>query len=313
MLQNLLFSVNMSLPLFVIMGLGFLLTKKGLFTGDYISRTTTLLYYVFLPAKLFMDIANADLSTAFTPRFVAVIAAGLVVQFAVAWLCGNLLCRDRSKQSAFSHACFRGNFVYLGMALLQDIYGTALPETALILAVVMPLYNVQGIILMSIKERKGSLRIGSVMLDILKNPMILALLAGVPFALLHIQLPYLVSKSLSYLQVATSTVALLVVGANIRPEAIRSDFPLLLKVSGVKLLLMPMIWGGMALLAGLPPTQVVALTLVGAMPSAVNVFVITDRMGGDGTVACGSVVVTHLLSLFTMTGIVFLFRTTGLL
>lgn len=313
MLQNLLFSLNMSLPLFVIMGLGFLLTKKGLFTGDYVSRTTTLLYYVFLPGKLFMDIANTDITAAFTPRFFAVIAAGLVIQFLVAWLCGNLLCKDRTKQSAFSHACFRGNFVYLGMALLQDIYGGAVPETALILAVVMPLYNVQGIILMSIKESRGGLHIRSILLDILKNPMILALLAGLPVALFHIPLPYVLTKSLSYLQVATSTVALLVVGANIRPDAIRSDIPLLLRVSGIKLLLMPLIWGGMAVLAGLSPTQIVVLTMVGAMPSAINVFVITDRMGGNGDLACGSVVVTHLLSLFTMTGIVFLFRSTGLI
>lgn len=313
MLQNLLFSINMSLPLFIIMGLGFLLMQKGLFTKEYVSRTTSLVYYVLLPAKLFMDISSADISTAFTPRFFVVIAIGLVVQFLVAWLCGNVFCKDPRKQGAFSHACFRGNFVYLGMALIQDIYGGAVPETALILAVVMPLYNVQGIILLTVKENRGKIHIRSILLDILKNPMILALLAGLPVALLHIPLPYVATKSLSYLQAATSTVALLVVGANIRPEAIRSDIPLLLRVSAVKLLLMPLIWGAMAILAGLTPTQTVVLTLVGAMPSAINVFVITDRMGGDGTLACGSVVVTHLLSLFTMTGIVFLFRTVGII
>lgn len=311
MIQNLLFSLNVSLPLFVIMGLGQVLTKKGLFTGDYISRTTKLVYYVLLPAKLFMDISSTDLSTAFSPRYFAVVAVGLVLQFLVAWSCGDLLCRDRSKQGAFSHACFRGNFVYLGMALLQDIYGGSVPETALILAVVMPLYNVQGIILLSVKEKRGKIDLRSVLLDILKNPMILALLAGLPVAILQIHLPYVVTKSLSYLQVATSTLALLVVGANIRPAAIRSDFPLLLKISAVKLLLMPLIWGVMSVLAGLTPAQTVVLTIVGAMPSTINVFVITDRMGGDGALACGAVVVTHVLSLFTMTGIVFLFRSIG--
>ena len=130
-------------------------------------------------------------------------------------------------------------------------------------------------------------------------------------AILQIHLPYVVTKSLSYLQVATSTLALLVVGANIRPAAIRSDFPLLLKISAVKLLLMPLIWGVMSVLAGLTPAQTVVLTIVGAMPSTINVFVITDRMGGDGALACGAVVVTHVLSLFTMTGIVFLFRSIG--
>lgn len=312
MLENLLFSVNMSLPLFAVLGVGYLLTRNGLFTEDYVARTTKLVYYVFLPPKLFLDVATTDLSSAFTPKYLLVIAAGSVLQFVVAWLCGDLLCKDPAKQSAAAHACFRGNFVYLGVALLQNIFGRDVPETALVLAVLMPLYNIQGILLMSVKESRDGIHLRAILLDILKNPIILALLAGLPFALLRIELPYVVTKSLSYFQAATSTVALLVVGANIRPSAIRSDLPLLFRVSAVKLLVMPLIWGGMALLLGLTSTQTVVLTIVGAMPCAINVYVITDRMGGDGKLACGAVVVTHLLSLFTMTGIVFFLRTMGI-
>ena len=55
------------------------------------------------------------------------------------------------------------------------------------------------------------------------------------------------------------------------------------------------------------------LTVVGGMPAAVNVYIITDKLGGDGNMACGAVVVTHLLSLFTMTGIVFILRSVGLI
>ena len=65
MLQNLLFSVNMSLPLFVLLGLGCFLTHKGMFSDDYIARTTNLVYYVMLPAKLFLDISHVDLGVAF--------------------------------------------------------------------------------------------------------------------------------------------------------------------------------------------------------------------------------------------------------
>lgn len=314
MLENLLFSANMSLPLFVILGLGCVLSHKGLFTEDYISRTTNLVYYVLLPGKLFLDIAETDLSAAFEPRYMAVTAVGVVLQFLLAWTCGNLLCRDKRKQSAFSHACFRGNFVYLGLALLQNIYNTtSVASAAVILVLVMPLYNIQGVILMTIKESRGGVHVGDILLGILKNPMVLAILLGFPFAYFQIQLPYVAEKSLSYLQAATSTMALLVVGANIRMDAIRSDLALLLRISGVKLVVMPAIWAVMAVLAGLTAEQIVTLTIVGAMPAAVNVYIITDKMGGDGKVACGAVVVTHLVSLFTMTAIVFILRTAGLI
>ena len=71
------------------------------------------MYYVLLPGKMFLDIATSDLSTAFDIRYVAVATGGVVLQFALAWAAGWLLCPDRSKQSAFSHAAYRGNFVYL--------------------------------------------------------------------------------------------------------------------------------------------------------------------------------------------------------
>lgn len=314
MLENLLFSLNMSLPLFILLGLGYVLARKGLFSDDYVSRTTNLVYYVMLPAKLFLDICETDLTTAFDPRYVAVTAVGVVAQFILAWLCGDLLCRDKSKQSAFAHACFRGNFAYLGMALLQNIYNSdTVASTAVILAIVLPLYNIQGVILMTIKEGEGGIHVGKILLGVLKNPMVLAILAGLPFAYFQVELPYVVSKSLSYLQVATSTMALLVVGASIKLDAIREDLPLLLRVSGIKLLVMPAIWGAMAVAAGLSSEQVVTLTIVGSMPAAVNVYIITDKLGGDGKTACGAVVVTHLLSLFTMTGVVFILRSAGLI
>lgn len=304
----------MILPLFALLGLGFLLIHKGVFTDDYVARTTNLVYYVLLPAKLFLDISATDLSMAFEPRYMAVTVAGVLVQFLLAWGCGDLLCRDKSKQSAFAHACFRGNFAYLGLALLQNIYNTsAVASTAVILVLVLPLYNIQGVILLNVKESKDGFHPGKILLGILKNPMVLAILLGLPFAYFHVTLPYVVTKSLSYLQVACSTMALLVVGASIKLDAIRADLPLLLRVSGVKLLLMPAIWGIMAMAAGLTPEQTVTLTIVGAMPAAVNVYIITDKLGGNGKLACGAVVVTHLLSLFTMTGIVFVLKSAGLI
>ena len=232
LLENLLFSLNMSLPLFIVMGLGCILTHKGFFTENYIAHTTNLVYYVLLPGKMFLDI---------------------------------------------------------------------------------PLYNIQGVVLMTVKERQGRFRLSTVLLNVLKNPMILAVLAAIPFAYFKIQLPFVVSESLGYFQAATNTMALLVVGGIIRLSALKNDLPLLMRLCGVKLLLMPAIWAAMGIAAGLPAEQLVTLIIVGAMPAAVNVYIITDKMGGDGALACSAVVVTHLMSLFTMTAIIFAMRTARLI
>ena len=206
---------------------------------------------------------------------------------------------------------FWGGVLGFVAAILFLVLG--LFKALVILALVIPLYNIQGVILLTVKERRGRFRLSSVLLNVLKNPMILAVLAALPFAYFKIQLPFVVSESLGYFQAATNTMALLVVGGSIRLSALKSDLPLLLRLSGVKLLVMPAIWAAMGIAAGLPAEQLVTLIIVGAMPAAVNVYIITDKMGGDGELACSAVVVTHLVSLFTMTGVVFCLRMAGLI
>ena len=268
LLANLLFSVNMSLPLFVLLGLGYILARKGMFSDDYVARSTNLVYYVMLPAKMFLETANTDLGATFAGRYVVVAVAGAMVQFVIAWVLGNVLCKDKSKQSAFAHASFRGHFAYLGMALLQNIYNTpTVASTAVIMAVVLPIYNIQGVVLMTIKEGDGGIHVGKILKSILKNPVIISILAALPFAYFQIELPSVATKSLSYLQTATSTMALLTVGASIKLDAIQHDFKLLLKVAGVKLVLMPALW--MASIRPRPPLLISsrsdAVTATGAV------------------------------------------------
>jgi len=311
MLSNLLFSLNTCLPIFFLMGLGFLLRNKGVFDEQYVDRSSWLVFHILLPGKLFLDIAQTDIHAAFEGRYTAAVLIGAMAQFILAWLWGNLLCRERVKQSAFSHACFRGNFAYVGLALIQNVYGEAIPETAVITAVVLMLYNIQGTVLMTVKESRDGVDVKGILLSLAKNPMVLAIAAAVPFAWLEVQLPFVVTKSLGYLQVSAGPLALLTVGASIRLSAVRSDLPLLLKISAVKLVIQPLLWVALCLAMGLTHRQIVTAVIAGGMPTAVNTYIITKRMGGDGDLASGAVVVSHVLSMATMTVMIFLMKTAG--
>jgi len=150
-----------------------------------------------------------------------------------------------------------------------------------------------------------------ILLSLAKNPMVLAIAAAVPFAWLEVQLPFVVTKSLGYLQVSAGPLALLTVGASIRLSAVRSDLPLLLKISAVKLVIQPLLWVALCLAMGLTHRQIVTAVIAGGMPTAVNTYIITKRMGGDGDLASGAVVISHVLSMATMTVMIFLMKTAG--
>ena len=199
----------------------------------------------------------------------------------------------------------------MGLALIENVFGEAIPETAVITAVVLMLYNIQGTVLMTVKESRGGVDVKAILLGIVKNPLIIAIAAALPFAYFEVQLPFVVTKSLGYLQASAGPVALLTVGASIRLSAVRSDLPLLLKISTVKLVLQPLIWVALCLVMGLTHRQMVTAVIAGGMPTAVNTYIITKRMGGDGHLASGAVVVTHLLSMLTMTVMIFLMKTAG--
>ena len=312
MLHDLLFSFNMCLPIFALLGLGCFLRYKGLFTQAFLDGLSALVYNVLLPANLFLDIAAIDLQQAFAPRYALATVLCLLAQFALAWVAGNLLCPDRRKQSAFTHGSFRGNFAYVGLPLLQNIYNTtAIPSVAMVMAVVLPMYAVQGVVLLRIKERTGRLQPLRILWDVVKNPMILGILAGLPFALFHIPLPAAIGKSLGLLQSACSPMALLVVGGSIQFAAIQGDLPLLLKACGLKLVAVPALWFAVAVVMGLSAEQTVTMTMLAAMPSAVNSFIVTKKLGGDGDTASGIVVLTHALSLLSLTAVIFLLKSGG--
>ena len=163
------------------MGLGCILTHKGFFTENYIAHTTNLVYYVLLPGKMFLDIATSDLSTAFDIRYVAVATGGVVLQFALAWAAGWLCVRTAASRAPFPMPPTRAiSSIWARLFCEISMESPHVPSATLILALVIPLYNIQGVVLMTVKRRQGRFRLSTVLLNVLKNPMILAVLAAIP-------------------------------------------------------------------------------------------------------------------------------------
>lgn len=313
MLSNIMFSVNICLPIFFLLIMGFLLHRKDIINDEYVQRTTRLVFNFLLPGKLFADIAQTDLQAAFNGSYAAAAFTGCILQFAISWIIGDLVCREKEKQSAFSHAGFRGNFAYVGLALLQNIYGGPIPETVVITALVLTMYNILGTILMTVKMSRGSVNIRNIVVSILKNPMIIGIVAALPFAYFHVELPFVVTKSLSYMQDTAGPLALLAVGASLRPDALRGDIKLVVAAALNKLIVSPVVWLAACVIFGVTGRQLVVAVIAGCLPTAVNCYIVTKRMGGDGDLVTGAVVISHVLSIFTMPVIIFLLKMAGMI
>ena len=318
MLSNFIFSLNVSLPLFILMILGYFLRKKEVVNESFLSCANTVIFQVALPAKLFLDTAQTDFTQSFEPMFLLLAVGGAIFFFILFWLIGAVVIKEPRKVGAFVHGAVRGNYVYIGFPLIQNILGTtALPAEAMLAsAFVLPLYNILAVIVLTITNHPGKkIRFGEVLKQIITNPMIVGILAGLPFSFLStytgFTLPFAVEKSLSYLGSLATPLALLVIGANTKVTAIASNMKAVLMACCFRLILQPLIIVPLALLAGLSSNAVLVLFVLFGVPSAANVYIVTKKMGGDADLASGIIVVSVIMSLFTLTTGIFLLRSIG--
>ena len=173
--------------------------------------------------------------------------------------------------------------MYLGLPICQSILGReSVLSAIMVVTFVLPFYNVLATIVLSYYDPSGRKVSWKRMLkDILTNPMIVAILAALPFSLLGIKLPPVFEKPLAYLGQMSTPMALILIGAGIRPSSFAGrgtwiGFGAIYKVVVTPLVFaVPMQW------MGFNPEQIVTAFVMFAVPSAMNVYMVTKKMGGD--------------------------------
>lgn len=315
MINDLLFSLNSTMPLFFLMVLGFILYRAGLFTDSFVSVANTFVYHVTLPVMLFRDLANTDIRADFDPAFVGFCAGATVLSILAVWLFGRLFLRDKSLVGEFVQASYRSSAAILGAAFIQSIYGTSGMSGLMILGSV-PLYNVFAVLILALEAPKKqdlplSRQLGDSFLSILRNPTLIAIALGMLASLIRLPVPTMVDKTMERIAVMTTPLALLTIGAGFRgPKAMGRLRPTLL-ATAVKLLILPAVFLPVAIWLGFTDQKLVALLIMLGSITTPSAYVMAKQMGHEGTLTASVCAATTLLSALTLTFWLFLVRTGG--
>ena len=149
-MSNLLFSINIVLPIFIIIGIGIILRKSGVINATVLESLSTIVFKVALPAKLFLDTYTSDFTKIFNINFVLFAVIATTASFLLLLIILQFFVKDYKKLAAMVHGGYRANYVFLGLPLTQNILGKSMvPCTSLIIIFVVPLYNVLAVILLS--------------------------------------------------------------------------------------------------------------------------------------------------------------------
>ena len=227
-MENLVFSLDATLPVFLLMVAGGVLGRLGFLPAAFCKAADRLTFTVTLPVMLFLDMAGLNIRRDFEPKFVLFCAGATLAGILATWVLARALMRDKAVVGEFVQAAYRSSAAILGVAFIQNIYGSSGMAPLMILGSV-PLFNIFAVLILMIESPQHQApRPARVLRGVLTNPILLGIVAGTVFSLLPVQMPAIAEKTLTSLSSLTTPLALLSIGASFKgASAIRRAGPTL--------------------------------------------------------------------------------------
>lgn len=313
--ENLIFSLNATVPVFLMMVLGYLLHKIGWMDDEFASKMNRFVFRVPLPILLFGDLAAVDFARVWNMKFVSFCFGVTVISIAVS--AGiSFLWKDRSIQGEFIQASYRSSAAILGIAFIQNIYGTAGMAPLMIIGSV-PLYNVMAVLVLSLFKpgQRGLDRdvMKTTLWGIATNPIILGIAAGLLWSALRLPMPQIMGKMISSVGGVTTPMGLMAMGAAFDLRKAFAKVKPAVTAALIKLIGFCAVFLPAAVRLGFREEELVAILVMLGSATTVTCFVMAKNMGHEGVLSSSVVMLTTLFSAFTLTGWLYLLRSMGLI
>lgn len=314
-MDNLIFSLNATVPIFLTMILGWFFRRVGLMDEHFVAKMNKFVFQAALPVLVFQDLATVDFLEVWDTRFVMFcFLATLISILAVTAL--SCLWRDRRIRGEFIQASYRSSAAILGIAFIQNIYGNAGMAPLMIIATV-PLYNIMAVIVLSVMklerdamDRKLFLKTAK---GIVTNPILLGILAGMAWSLLKLPMPSILEKTVKNVAVLATPLGLMAMGASFEWKQASAVMKPAVTASFIKLVVLAAVFLPIAVSMGFTDEKLVAILVMLGSATTVSCYIMAKNMGHEGVLTSSTVMLTTLFSAFTLTGWLYLLRTLGLI
>lgn len=316
-MENFIYSVDATFPIFLVMVIGYILKQIGMLNDNFVTVANRFNFKVTLPFMLFRDISGVDIRAVFDIRYVLFCALVSTACFWIIWGGVKLFLKDQSMRGAFVQASFRSSAAVMGLAFIQNMYGSSAMGPLMIVSAV-PLYNIFSVIVLTFEgARSGEVdpkqKIKAACINIAKNPIILGILAGLVVGLLGIDFPVIVDKTVNSVAQMATPLALITIGAGFEGRKALAKIRPTIAASMIKLVVQPLIFLPVAAWMGFRGEQMIAILIMLASPTTPSCYIMAKNMDNDGVLTASVIVMTTLLAAFTLTGWIFILKTVGLI
>ena len=313
-MENLIFSLNATIPIFLMMLLGMLFRKLGWMDEVFAAKMNKFVFLVPLPVLLFEQLATVDFSEVWDIKFILFCFVVTAISITISTVI-SLLWKDRSIKGEFIQATYRSSAALLGIAFIQNIYGTVGMAPLTIIGSV-PLYNVMAVVVLSFfKPGNNSfdkVLVKKTLKGIVTNPIIIGIVAGFVWSALKLPMPLILHKTVSSIGATATPMGLMSMGATFEMKKATSKMKPTLVAVFMKLIGFCAIFLPVAAMLGFRNEQLIAILVMLGSATTVSSFVMARNMGHEGTLSSGVIMMTTLLSAFTLTMWLDVLRSFGL-
>lgn len=314
-MENFIYSINVTLPIFLVMVIGYGLKQKGMLNDSFVAVANKFNFNVTLPFLLFRDISAVDIKAVFDGRYVLFCALVSTICFWLIWGAAKLFVKDDSIRGAFVQASFRGSAAVMGLAFIQNMYGTSVMAPLMIVGSV-PLYNMFSVIVLTFEasetaslDKKKKMKQAAV--NIAKNPIILSILLGLVVGIIGIDFPTIVDKTVNSVAQMATPLALITIGAGFEGRKALAKMKPTVVASMIKLVIQPLIFLPVAAYLGFAGEKMIGILVMLAAPTTPSCYIMAKNMHNDEVLSASVVVTTTLLAAFTLTGWIFILKSLG--
>lgn len=314
-MENFIYSINATFPIFLVIVIGYVLKQIGMLNDEFVSVANKFNFKVTLPFLVFRDISGANISEDFDVVFVLFCAATTTICFLVIWGGAKLFIKDKTIVGAFVQASFRSSAAVMGIAFIQNIYGTSGMAPLMIIGSV-PLYNIYSVIVLTMEVENsghGKEKIKKALVGIVTNPIIIGILLGLMVSLLGIRFPAVIDKTVQNMASMASPLALIAIGAGFEGKKALAKIKPTIGVALIKLVAQAAIFLPVAIQLGFRNEKMIAILVMLAAPTTPSCYIMAKNMNNDGVLTASAVVVTTLFSAVTVTLWIYFLKTFGII
>ena len=308
-MQNFIFSVNIVLPLFLIMLAGYILKRTNIISEQFADSGNKLTFRFLLPSLIFYNVYNSDLRAVFNARLILFIVLAIIGINIIAFIIIPIFIKDGKRRGIMIQAVTRSNFLLIGIPICQAIYGVeGALEVSIIAAIFIPVVNVFAVLALSVFNDQGQADFKMIVRNLITNPFIITLILAFIVNISGIRFPDVFDTTLRNVSAIAPTFALLILGAEFDFSAIRSNGSLIALGTIGKLLITPLVVLTAAYFLGFRDLEFCIILTAFASPVAVSSAIMAKNMHADHTLASYLVVSTTMFSSLSLFILIFFAR-----